>query len=180
MAGTLTDIGGYSLNCHKHIQTGEGGIVVTNNKKLADRVKLLRNHAEVTIKRSNKQINNMIGFNFRLGEVEAAIGIEQLKKLKSIVKKQKQAEYLIYKLKKLEGLILPSIAKDCTHSFYAFPMVLDLKKINFTRKVLVQKLREAGLPGFMEGYQNLHLLPVYKKKIAYGKKVFHGLVLIQR
>ena len=105
MAGTLTDIGGYSLNCHKHIQTGEGGIVVTNNKKLADRVKLLRNHAEVTIKRSNKQINNMIGFNFRLGEVEAAIGIEQLKKLKSIVKKQKQAEYLIYKLKKLEGLI---------------------------------------------------------------------------
>ena len=163
MAGTLTDIGGYSLNCHKHIQTGEGGIVVTNNKKLADRVKLLRNHAEVTIKRSNKQITNMIGFNFRLGEVEAAIGIEQLKKLKSIVKKQKQAEYLIYKLKKLEGLIF-SIAKDCTHSFYAFPMVLDLKKINFTRKVLVQKLREAGLPGFMEGYQNLHLLPVYKKK----------------
>jgi perosamine synthetase len=173
LAGTLTDIGGYSLNCHKHIQTGEGGIIVTNNKKLAQRVKLLRNHAEVTIRKNSNEINNMIGFNFRLGEIEAAIGIEQLKKLKNIViRKQKQAKYLINKLKNLNGLILPSIEKNCSHSFYSFPMVLDLDKIKFTRKLLVRKLRESGLPGFMEGYQNLHLLPVYKKKIAYGKKNF--------
>ncbi len=44
--GTLTDIGGFSLNCHKHIHTGEGGILVTNNNKIAERLRLLRNHGE--------------------------------------------------------------------------------------------------------------------------------------
>ena len=173
LAGTITDIGGYSLNCHKHIQTGEGGIVVTNNNNLANRVRLLRNHAEVTVKKSNTKINNLLGFNFRMGEIEAAIGIEQLKKLKKIIKsKQQQALYLTKKLKVLEGLIVPSIEKNCTHSYYGYPMVLNLKKIKFTRKKLVQELNKQGLPGFMEGYQNLHLLPIYQRKIAYGNKGF--------
>jgi len=173
LAGTLTEIGGYSLNCHKHIQTGEGGIVVTNDKILADRVKLLRNHAESTVSKKVKKINNLIGFNFRMGEIEAAIGIEQLKKLKKIVKKkQEQAFYLSEKLNNLDGLILPSTDKNCTHSFYAYPMVLDLEKINFTRKLFVKKLKKEGLIGFIEGYTNLHTLPMYQRKIAYGNKGF--------
>ena len=87
LAGTQSDIGGFSFNCHKHIQTGEGGVVVTNNKKLAERIKLIRNHAEAIIEKKIKKINNLVGYNFRLGEMEAAIGIQQLRKLKIIVKK---------------------------------------------------------------------------------------------
>ena len=51
LAGTQSDIGGFSFNCHKHIQTGEGGVVVTNNKKFAERIKLIRNHAEAIVER---------------------------------------------------------------------------------------------------------------------------------
>ena len=68
-AGTLGDIGGFSLNCHKHINTGEGGILVTNNDIYAERLRLIRNHAEAVVDDSiNNNTPNMIGHNFRLGE----------------------------------------------------------------------------------------------------------------
>ena len=86
-AGTLTDIGGYSLNYHKHIHTGEGGILVTNDDFLAERMYLIRNHAEASVEAIDlKNISNMIGHNFRLGEIECAIGIEQLKNLTFLFK----------------------------------------------------------------------------------------------
>ena len=84
-AGTLTDIGGYSLNYHKHIHTGEGGILVTNDDELALRMQLIRNHAEASVADiSLDNIANMIGHNFRLGEIECAIGREQLKSFPSL------------------------------------------------------------------------------------------------
>ena len=78
-AGTVGDIGGFSLNVHKHINTGEGGIIVTNNKKLAIKAKLIRNHGENIADKLGKNFNHFYGFNFRMGEIEAAIGYEQLK-----------------------------------------------------------------------------------------------------
>ena len=108
LAGTLADIGGFSLNCHKHINTGEGGIVVTNSKKLADRVYKIRNHAEASVDLKDK-INNMIGYNFRMGELEAAIGLEQFKKLKNIIlKRNKLFNKLAFELSKLRGIEIPT------------------------------------------------------------------------
>ena len=108
-AGTLTDIGGYSLNYHKHIHTGEGGILVTNDDVLADRMRLIRNHAEAAVGDIGlENISNMIGHNFRLGEIECAIGIEQLKKLSRFVKtRQLAATRLSDGLKGLVGLCTP-------------------------------------------------------------------------
>ena len=71
-------ISGFSYNYHKHINTGEGGVVVTNNDTYAKRIKLIRNHGEKIIKFNDKN-KNIIGYNFRLGEIEAAIGINSLK-----------------------------------------------------------------------------------------------------
>ena len=69
--GTISHIGGYSLNYHKHINTGEGGIVVTNDDILCERVQLIRNHGEAVVeKKGVKNIQNIIGHNFRLGEIE--------------------------------------------------------------------------------------------------------------
>ena len=69
-AGTLADIGGYSLNYHKHIHTGEGGVLVTNDDNLA-KTQLIRNHAEAVVGDMGfKDLTNMIGHNFRLGEIE--------------------------------------------------------------------------------------------------------------
>ena len=173
-AGTLADIGGYSLNYHKHIHTGEGGILVTNDDELADRMRLIRNHAEAVVEdKGVTRLNNMIGHNFRLGEIECAIGIEQLKKLKELVTtRQRAAERLAEGLKDLTGLRLPIINDDCTHVYYVFPLIVNVDKLGVSRDLIIRALEAEGVSGLISGYANIHLLPMYQKKIAYGSHGF--------
>ena len=172
--GTESDVGGFSLNYHKHIHTGEGGIIITNNEKIFNRCQLIRNHAEAIVGDKNEEsINNMVGYNFRLGEIEAAIGIEQLKKLDKIIeKKQNDANKLYLGLKDLKGLTMPIVQKNATHVYYMFPMVLDIDYLGVTRKKLIEALEAEGVEGLAGGYVNLHMLPIYQKKIAYGSSGF--------
>jgi len=172
-AGTLADIGGYSLNYHKHIHTGEGGIIVTDDDQLAERSRLIRNHAEAVVgDKGESNLANMIGYNFRLGEIECAIGIEQLKKLKEkITARQRAANRLIDGISTLPGLKTPKVMSDCTHSYYMFPLVLDLNVIGVSRSLICKALAAEGVT-VSEGYQNVHLLPMYQKKIAYGSQGF--------
>lgn len=173
-AGTLADVGGYSLNYHKHIHTGEGGILVTDNDDIAERLQLIRNHAEAVV--GNKGVTdmcNMLGHNFRLGEIECAIGIEQLKKLKSFVaSRQRAAERLTQALNGLPGLRTPIVNADCTHVYYVYPMVLDIEQLGVPRARIIKALEAEGVSGLAAGYTNIHLLPVYQQKIAYGSKGF--------
>ncbi|MDB0053296.1 DegT/DnrJ/EryC1/StrS family aminotransferase [Alphaproteobacteria bacterium] len=173
-AGTLADIGGYSLNYHKHIHTGEGGILVTNDDTLADRMRLIRNHAEAVVgDKGVTDLNNMIGHNFRLGEIECAIGLEQLKKLKKLLKnRQKVAERLALGLKSLDGLSLPIVKDNCTHGYYVFSLTLDVDRLGVSRELIIKALEAEGVIGLMRGYTNLHMLPMYQNKIAYGSKGF--------
>ncbi len=174
MSGTLAHIGGYSLNYHKHIHTGEGGILVTNSDDYAERMQLIRNHAEAVVgPKGIDKLSNMIGYNFRLGEIEAAIGIQQLKKLKGLIKtRQIIAEKLSNGLRGLEGLHTPIIQPNCTHVYYVYPMKLDLDKIGVSRSRIIEALEAEGLKGLIGGYTNIHLLPMYQKKIAYGSSGF--------
>ena len=173
-AGTLADIGGYSLNYHKHIHTGEGGILVTNSELFADKLRLIRNHAEAVVEsKGNEDLTNMVGYNFRLGEIECAIGIEQIKKLPNLIKKrQKIVERLTAGLTGLKGLQLPFVQSQCTHVYYAYLMILDVKMLNLSKERIAQALDAEGVSGIATKYQNLHLLPMYQKKIAYGSKGF--------
>jgi dTDP-4-amino-4,6-dideoxygalactose transaminase len=115
----------------------------------------------------------MIGYNFRLGEIECAIGIEQLKKLDSFVNsRQKMAALLDTKLKGLRGLRTPIVKPDCTHAYYMYPMILDVEELGVTRDVIVKALEAEGVTGLTNGYVNIHLLPMYQKMIAYGSKGF--------
>lgn len=171
--GTVGDIGVYSLNYHKHIHSGEGGVCVTNHPDLAEKIRLIRNHAEAVVsERKLKNITNMVGFNFRLTELQAAIAREQLRKLSRLLKKkQDEAQYLISGLNGLPGLRLPVIKKDCTHAFYLFPMILGGSYVK-KREFLVKALRAEGLPFISEGYANIHLLEIFQRKIAYGSNGF--------
>lgn len=173
-SGTLGDVGGFSFNCHKIIRTGEGGVCITNSKKIYKKLLLIRNHGEAVVeKMSEKNIVNIIGSNFRLGEVEAAVGIEQLKKLKRLVKQnQVYCNYLTKKLKNLNGIIPPKTLPFNTHAYYVYPIKLDLKKIGVNRKKIFKELEKLNVPAISEGYGNIHLLPMFQKKIAYGKKGF--------
>lgn len=173
-AGTLADIGGYSLNYHKHIHSGEGGILVTNNDAYAKRLQLIRNHAEVVVQSDKPEdLNNMLGYNFRMGEIEAAIGSVQLNKLAERIKsRQIAAECLSKGLSNLEGLTTPAVAEGCTHVYYVYGLKVDVQSLEISRGLLIDALRAEGLPGLMPGYQNIHLLPMFRNKIAYGTQGF--------
>ncbi len=173
-AGTLAHVGSYSLNYHKHIHTGEGGILVTDDDGICERLQLIRNHAEAVVGgKGVAGLANMMGYNFRLGEIECAIGIEQLKKLKMFVaSRQHAAERFSAGLKGLEGLRTPIVEPACTHAYYVYPMVLDIAKIGIPRARIVEALQAEGVTGLGSSYANLHLLPMYQQKIAYGSKGF--------
>lgn len=173
-AGTLANIGSYSLNYHKHIHTGEGGFLVTDDDDIAERLRLIRNHAEAVVENSGRtDLTNMIGYNFRLGEIECAIGIEQLKKLEGLVStRQAAASRLTRGLGGLPGLRTPVIKPNCTHAYYMYPLVLDVAQLGVTRNSIYQALEAEGVQGLAEGYVTLHLLPMYQQKTAYGSKGF--------
>lgn len=172
--GTQAHVGGYSLNYHKHIHTGEGGILVTNDDEIAKRLQLIRNHAEAVVgPMGMTDLRNMIGHNFRLGEIECAIGIEQLKKLGGFVaSRQRAAERLTAGLSKLPGLRTPIVKPDCTHVYYVYPLVLDLELLGVPRARIVEALEAEGVAGLAAGYANVHLLPMYQQKMAYGSRGF--------
>jgi dTDP-4-amino-4,6-dideoxygalactose transaminase len=174
LAGTLTDVGGYSLNYHKHIHTGEGGILVTNDDTLAERVRLIRNHAEAVVgPKGVTDLRNMVGHNFRLGEIECAIGIEQLKKLEGFVaSRQRAAQRLTGGLRGLTGLRTPIVEDGCTHVYYIYPMILDSASLGVPRARIAEALRAEGVVGLATAYQNIHLLPIYQERIAYGSRGF--------
>ncbi len=172
-AGTLAHVGGYSLNYHKHIHTGEGGVLVTDDGEVAERLRLIRNHAEAVVgDKGESNLVNMVGYNFRLGEIECAIGIEQLKKLKvSVAFRQHLASRLNEGLRGLPGLSTPVVETDCTHAYYVYPMTVDGKALGVSRDKIHAALRAEGVP-VGNKYQNLHLLPMYQQKMAYGSKGF--------
>jgi dTDP-4-amino-4,6-dideoxygalactose transaminase len=173
-AGTIADIGVFSLNFHKHIHTGEGGLCVTDEPELADRLQLIRNHAEAVVgDKGTADISNMIGFNFRMCEIEAAIGIEQLKKLPRLVEgRQEMAEAISARIKGLAGLRTPVVRPGCTHSFYKYALLLDTNQLGVSRTQILSALEAEGVPGLGSGYVNVHRYPLYQKKIAYGRNGF--------
>jgi dTDP-4-amino-4,6-dideoxygalactose transaminase len=169
-AGTLADIGGYSLNYHKHIHCGEGGIVVTDDDRLAQRARLIRNHAECVVPDGEaSELANMIGHNFRMGEIEAAIASLQLGKLAGrVASRQRAAAAMDRGLAALPGLRTPTVSEGNTHVYYVYGMTLDTQALGVPRARLLEALRAEGVPGLFAGYQNIHLLPLFQRKIAYG------------
>lgn len=172
--GTFADIGGFSLNYHKHIHCGEGGVLVTNDDRLAKRLCLIRNHAEAVIRSDDPaELCNMLGFNFRMGEIEAAIASVQLTKLSArVASRQRIADELNAGLSSLAGLKVPKVAAGATHVYYVYGITLDVEALGVSRGRIVDALRAEGVPWLAAGYQNLHLLPMFIHKIAYGTNGF--------
>ncbi|MCE9599000.1 MAG: DegT/DnrJ/EryC1/StrS family aminotransferase [Spirochaetia bacterium] len=167
--GTIADIGVFSLNYHKHIHSGEGGVCVTNDTRLFERMQLIRNHAEAVVEAKGvADLDNMIGFNFRMTEIEAAIASEQLKKLdRIVVDRQNVAERLSAGLKGLRGLSLPFVRTGCTHVYYVFGMQIDSSETGIHKDQIWEALRAEGVP-VSKRYVNVHLFPMYQKRVAYG------------
>jgi dTDP-4-amino-4,6-dideoxygalactose transaminase len=174
LASTMADIGGYSLNYHKHIHCGEGGVLVTNDDRYARRLAQIRNHAEcVQTSDDPSELASMLGYNFRLGEIEAAIASVQLTRLAARVEERQQAAALLNKtLGKLPGLTPPAVLPGNTHAYYIYALQIDTARLGLSRARLVDALKAEGVPGLVGGYQNLHLLPLFRQRIAYGTQGF--------
>jgi dTDP-4-amino-4,6-dideoxygalactose transaminase len=145
--GTIGDIGVFSLNYHKHIHTGEGGVVTTNDDDLAERCQLIRNHGEAVVEgKGVEQLSNTHGQNYRLTELQAAIGIEQLKKLPRLLDiRLSNAAYLAKRLQRISGLVPPKVESDCRHVYYIQPLKFDRQAIGIPRDTFVNAIR-AELP----------------------------------
>lgn len=168
-AGTASHIGGFSFNYHKHIHTGEGGMLVSNNSYLVDRMQLLRNHGEVAVsKRLNSKPFGIMGMNMRLGEIEAAIGKNQLLKLDLAVhSRQYAAERFTKGLQGLLGLVLPHIESNNTHVYYIFGLLIEQKVLRVNRSQIISALKAEGVSDIITGYQSLHKLPLFREQLTY-------------
>ncbi|MEK7246517.1 MAG: DegT/DnrJ/EryC1/StrS family aminotransferase [Pseudomonadota bacterium] len=178
--GTLGHMGVHSLNYHKHIHTGEGGVVVTNDDRLAERLALIRNPGEAVVgKKGYEDIINIVGFNFRLGEMEAAVGRCQLVKGPDLVARRRALVALLEKkIAGIPGLRPAPVRPGDTHVYYVHPLLFDAGSAGVSRDLFVRavkaelpptRLREQHGVLIGAGYlRPLYLEPMYQKKIAYG------------
>ncbi|MBM3145374.1 MAG: DegT/DnrJ/EryC1/StrS family aminotransferase [Chloroflexi bacterium] len=169
-AGTLADMGVFSLNYHKTIHSGEGGIVVTDDDELAERVRLIRNHAEVVVgNKGTANLVNMVGFNYRMTEIEAAIGREQLMKLESLlIPRIEAADFLTERLQIFPGIQTPVVKPGIRHGYYLYSIKYDQTKIGVPRETFVAALNAEGIP-MVSGYvKPIYLEPIYQQRIAFG------------
>lgn len=186
-AGTLGDIGIFSLNYHKHIHSGEGGIVVTDDDELAWKIQLIRNHGETVIAakgyKDKKELHNMLGFNFRMTEVEAAIARVQLTKLNELINQRiENVKYLEKKLKNIPCLEIPPLRDEAKHVYYIHPLLFKEDSIHVHRNTFIDAVK-AELPSTLMrddspvllsyGYvKPLYLQPLYQEKICFGDYPF--------
>lgn len=168
--GTVGDAGVFSFNVHKNLQCGEGGVLTTNNKKVAFRAQLVRNHGEVVLDDLGETVpyEPVIGSNYRLSELHAAVAVEQLKKINILNGRRVElAEYLSLKLKKFPWLASPKIIKNTTHAYYFYPFRFIKEKTVISRETFRDAMVAEGF-SVREGYlKPLYLIPLYQKKQPY-------------
>jgi len=157
--GTIGDIGCFSFHPRKVITTGEGGVVVTHHQKTADRLRALRNHG-ISYK-DNKIDFVMAGFNYRMTEIQAAIGLAQMKKIKSLIRShQRVARLYDAQLSSLKWVKTPYTLPGNTHVFQSY-IIQTPKSMN--RDKLIHHLRQNGVETNFGTYA-LHKLAFYKNK----------------
>jgi len=155
MAGSIGDIGCFSFFPSKNLGAfGDGGMVVTNNKKLAEKIYLLRNHGSSP---KNKYLNLILGTNSRLDAIQAAILRVKLKYLKKWIKKRQEiAKYYNQSLKGIGDIKIPEIFPDKTHTFHQYTIRTKY------REELKNYLQNQGIPTMIYYPIPLHLQPAFK------------------
>lgn len=174
LTGTIGHIGVFSLNYHKHFHTGEGGVCTTDDDRLADRLRMIRNHAEnVSDVLGNSDLANLIGFNFRMTEMSAAVGVAQLTKAPALVNgRRAAAEGLSRQVHGLDGISVPAIREACTHSYYVWAARFDESRLGVSRALFSKALTAEGVPHATGYVRPLYHLPVFRDRIAIGPHGF--------
>jgi len=160
--GSIAHLTAFSLHPVKHMTTGEGGVVTSNDERLAGRVRLFRNHGITTDHRQREQLGTWrydmveLGFNYRLPDVLCALGSSQLKKLPRWLERRRAvAARYQEQLRDIDGLTLPAEPSDRRHAWHLYPVRFDPAGGGAARQQWYGDLRAAAIG------VNVHYLPVY-------------------
>lgn len=158
--GSIGDAGCFSFYGNKIITTGEGGMVVTNNKKIADTARFLRNQA---MSEKRKYFHPTVGFNYRMTNLQAAIGCAQLENIDVIISKKRQlAKTYNELLSDVKGITIPAEEKWAKNVYWMYTIIVS-KEYGLSAAVLAKKLLAKGIETRPVFYP-MHLLPDYKTK----------------
>ncbi len=156
--GTFANAACWSFYASKNMTTGEGGMITTNDDEIAETLRVIRSHGE-----KEKYMSLMLGHNYHMPEMEAAIGCAQLKKLPEFVaKRRKNAERLTVKLEENESLKLPEEPHEYKHSWYLYTVQMKNTKQS-KRDEVVDDLRKSGIGAVVCYVNPIHQMPFYSK-----------------
>ncbi len=174
-AGTLGTAGVFSFQQSKNIMTGEGGMIVTADPEIARRCRLIINHGEVVFDAHHTadELANIVGCNFRMPELCAAVGRAQLRKLDTVNdRRTRNADVLRAGLAGLPGLRLPpsqragNVAREVPHMFVALH---DAQSMGIGRSIFVAALRAEGIPVGTGYVRPMYANPTFLRNIAFGR-----------
>lgn len=170
--GGIGTVGCFSFYPTKIITTLEGGMLTTNKEGIARKAKLLREHGMTKgaldrEKRADWHYDiTDLGYNYRLNEIQAALGVSQLERAEDGVKKRVEAaKYYTRKLSKIDGIVAPYEAKNRTHIYHLYVIKILGEKRGLTRNELFKRLSHRGI-GLSVHYTPLHLMTFYKKTVG--------------
>ncbi len=167
--GRLADMTVFSFHPVKGITTGEGGMVLTDNKKFYEKLKILRHHGIVKKPEKGGWYYDIEtpGFNFRITDFQCALGLTQLKKLGKFIKRRREIVARYNKaFKDIEEIITPQEKSYVKSAWHIYPVQLKLERLKATRKKIFDYLRKQGI-GVQVHYIPLHLISFYKKRFGY-------------
>jgi len=151
-------IGTFSFYPTKNMTTGEGGMITTNNHDIDICARMIRSHGS-----RQRYLHEMLGYNFRMTDISAAMGLIQLKKLAEFNKKRiKNAKYLSDGLKNIHGIEIPPVRKGCTHVFHQYTIRIT-EDCPIERDTLVERLRDHDIGTGIYYPIPIHKQPFYRK-----------------
>ncbi|RLI25604.1 glutamine--scyllo-inositol aminotransferase [Candidatus Bathyarchaeota archaeon] len=169
LVGTIGDIGCFSLQQSKHMFTGDGGITVTDDDELARKARLFMDKGwDRSLGLPRAYV--MLGFNYRMTELQGAVARAQLKKVRWVVERRRRvAESLTKKISGIDGLIPPKVPKGCKHSYWLYPLKIELSMFDATLDDIVKALQAEGIPAGA-GYigKPIYMAPLFTEKRGYG------------
>ena len=167
-AAKYADLVTHSYHAIKNITTGEGGSILTNNKFFYEKIKILRNHGLLKVSKNLDNSNwpfklNAYGFNYRLTDLQSALGSSQLKKLTKFCKKRNFiAKIYSDTLKNNKFIELPENKNYIYNSFHLFPIKIHFSKLKLNKKLFINKLKKKGI------IIQVHYYPINKHKLHKG------------
>lgn len=175
--GSFGDISTFSFYPNKHITTGEGGMVVTDNEELAERCKSLRN---LCFRKDVRYVHDELSDNYRFTNLQAAVGLAQLERLEEFVtKKRNMGKYYTEKLQNVKGLQLPIARTDYAENIYwVYGMVLD-ENIEIDNRQMQKLLLEEGI-GTRTFFWCMHEQPVYNNMGLFGGEKYQNAEYLAR